>query len=1109
MDSPVSDPVSAEEIEGRDAAREARHLGKVLVYDRTLFRANLFVALAVFLAALAVYAFNLVPHAVPGPSADTLASALGLRGGLVTRHLVWRRALGTVLACSSPQGAVFAANAFSMVFSALGVALSYLVLAQLLLLCFEYDHFELVLKRDPTRRLGLCAGAGALAAAAALLFCAPYWSVAAQVRPDAFHLCWLLLSALLLLRFGATGGLPWFYAFGAVHAVGLSQTSCFWGWAPVFYLYALFVLWSSDKLRWRTAVPFVLLTLALAGGFFWRDVSSVLASPQYAQLPQAEAPDAAKLAKNALKALVTGIWGSVPRAYWMILLGLCVAPFLAVLVAARRALNGEKDVAMLVMHAIVAVVTVLVVLDPPFSPWRLYGGESLQILPHAMMALALGYLVAWADSALLLRDPEGGAGARGALASCTAALLLFAAFHNADDADPRGVRFAWRYSDAVLDGLRGRTFLATDGWGLFDDSFRIRAFERGMELHPVDLVHEQNPGVVREVRRTLPTVRLSNVAKIGFLPLLKEWIGRRAEAGRELALMSHPDLWYLGAWEARTSGLVFLGEKPGAGDPPGDGADDAFLALVDAFDAELADVTEESFGWKRRLAYFVRQQVAFAGNNLAFELERAGRAEEAFALYRRLHDFHPEHVPALLNWATLVRSGMHPEDADAVRAALEKFEKDVREHRHPEAGNLAMLSGYVSDPIAYAAAGWNWARSGEPKLAVVSLRDAAERFGPDRQNAVLAVLAEMHLAGGDAAESEKAWREFLADDPGDNRALVGLVNVCLLDGRLEEARGWLDKARVAGVPEARRLQLEAALDLADGDSAAAREAATALRTLLPNAPEVPLLLTQVEAAAFRAAATDAERDAALARLRSEIEVLAKLLGPEALPVLLASGECKRLEARFADARQDYLAALAGMEPGDRAYPLALSFVLDLDFRLADKDAARVHAREMLSRSPDHVFANYILGSLALAAEDYESAEDYLRHAADSAETDAFFVLNDLAVAQQSLHKLGEAEKTARAALAAAPDEYSPHDTLGCVLLEKGDAKTALAEFETAQKLFGTDPRVDLHIAVAAFRLGDVARARRLFDALREDEIEFDGPDARAWRVLERDLATAK
>ena len=31
----------------------------------------------------------------------------------------------------------------------------------------------------------------------------------------------------------------------------------------------------------------------------------------------------------------------------------------------------------------------------------------------------------------------------------------------------------------------------------------------------------------------------------------------------------------------------------------------------------------------------------------------------------------------------------------------------------------------------------------------------------------------------------------------------------------------------------------------------------------------------------------------------------------------------------------------------------------------------------------------------------------------------------------------------------------------------------------------------------------------IFDTLREDEITFDGPDARAWRALERDLATAK
>ena len=1102
-------PLPADEVQGRDAEREARYLEKVSAYDHRLFRTNLLVALGLFFAALFVYAFNLVPAAVPGTSSDALAAALGLRGGLVTRHLVWQRALRAVLAASSPQGAVWAANAFSMVVSALGVGLAYLVLSQLLLLCFDYEHFEFEMKRDPTRRLGISAIAGGLAAAAALLFCAPYWSVAAQVQPDTFHLCWLLLSALCLLRFGATGALPWFFAFGAVHALGLSQTSCFWGWAPVFYLYALFVLWSSDKLRWRTALAFVLMTGLLFAFLFWADIGAVRASAEYTKLPAAGAPTAATLAKNSIRALVTGIWGSVPRAYWMILLGLCVAPFLATLIVARRALNGEKDVAMLVLHAIVAIVTVLVILDPPFSPWQLYGGEQLQILPHAMTALALGYLVAWADTALLLRDPNGGAAPRGALAAFTAALLLFAAFHNAGDADPRATRFAWRYADAVLDGLQGRTFLATTGDGLFDSNFRLRARERGLELNTIDLAHENNPRVVRETTDALPTVRLANTARIGFRQLLKEWIGRRAEAGAELALMSFPDYWHLGTWEAQPSGLVFLGVPDGTASP-----DDAaigpaaFHSLLDAFEAELEPVTEESFGWRRRLAYYVRQQVSFAGNNLAFLLERAGRDEEAFALYRRIHDFNPKHVPALLNWATLVRTGMHPEDMDAVRAAFEELQQDVKAQRHPELGFLSFFSGYVSDPTAYAVAGWNWARSGEPRLAVVSLRDAADRLGPDQQNALLAVLAEMHLAGGDAAASEKTWREVLEDDPGDNRALVGLVNVCLLDGRLDEARQWLAQAKVAGVPEARRLQLEAALELASGNPDASRKAAEALRALLPNAAEVPMLLSQVEVAAFNAAKTDAERDAALARLRAEVSALSSLLGPEALPVLLAAGESKRLEARYADARQDYLAALSQMKPDDRALPLALSYVLDLDFRLADKDAARLHAKEMLSRSPDHAFANYILGSLALEAERYESAEDYLEHAAESA-GGAFFVLNDLAVAQQSLHKLDKAEETARAALAAAPDEYSPHDTLGYILLEKGETEAALAEFEAAQKLFGTDPRVDMHIAMAALRLGDLDRARRLAKGLREEAAEFKGPDARDWRAFERELSDAR
>ncbi len=1107
--NPTTEPAvpSAADPQGTAAERDARFVAKVRVYDRRLFRLNLFVALGLFALALAVYSFTLGPHAVPGPAADTLASALGLRGGLVTAKPVWHRLLRAVLAHSTPDGAIRSANAFCMFFSALGVSLVYLVLSQMLLLFFDYEHYELALRRNPTRRLGASAFAGGLAAAFALLFCAPYWSVAAQVRPDAFYLCWLLLSALALLRFGATGSRAWLFAFGVLHATGLTQTSCFLAWAPVFYLYALYVAWASEKLKPATSLLFVLVSLACAAWLLHDDALSVMSTDAWKRLPAASAPNAAKLARNALQAVANGIWASVPRAYWLILLGLCVAPCLAGLLVARRALNGERDMAMLALHAAMAVVTVPVLLDPPFSPWQLYGGESLQIMPHAMTAVAFGYLVCWADSALLLRDPKGGAVPRGVLAATVPALLLFAAFHNADDADPNRVRFAWRYADAVLDGLRGRTHLVTEDFGAYDSTLQLRAFERGIPLDvPIDLTRPGDTRLLKDVCRSLPTVRLANVARVDYMSLLKHWIPRRAEAPGELALCVFPDLWHLGGYEAVPSGLVFLGEKPGESVPgENEGAD--FIAFVDAIQPEL-DAVADDFGWRVRLARMARAQTALAGNNLAFRLERAGRTEEAWALYRRIHEFHPDHVPALLNWASVVRSGAHPEDADAVRAAFEKLQKDVKERRHPELGVLSVRHGYVSDPAAYAVAGWNWARSGDPTLAAVALQDAAERVGPEQQGALLGVMAEMHRASGDPAASEKAWLAVLDEDPGDNRALVGLAGLCLSAGRLDEAAEWLEKARVAGVPEAQRLRLEALFRLVSGDPAGARAAAEELRRVAPSSVDVPLVLCQVETDAFRSAETEAGRETALAELRKHVAQLGELLGSDTVPVLIASGECHALEERWADARQDFVSALGRMEPGDRALPLALSRVLDLDFLIGDKESASIHARELLSRLPDHPFGNYVLGSLALEKEEFESAEDYLQHAREGA-PNAYFVINDLAVAQQGLVLLDKAEATAREAIAAAPDQYLPHDTLGTILLAKGDAKAALAEFETSQKIFGADPRVELHVALASARLGDIDRARRIHANLREDAETFKGADARSWVSLGNELSDAK
>ena len=1086
-----------------EAEHERAYRKKIRVFDRKMFRINAAATLAAFAAALAVYAFHLAPGVLPGVPADSLCSILGLQGGVPTRHLAWNRLVAWAVSSAPAGSATLAANALGWVFSSLAVALAYFFCSQLLLLCMDYEFYENRLKRNPTHRLGSTAVAGGLAAAGTLLFCAPCWTLAAQARPDSFYLAWLLFSASLLLRFGATGRTRWLAAFAVVHGAGLSQTACFWGTLVPFAVYGLYVLWANEKIdRLHGLVPVALLLGAFAG-MLWADFGKVAANEFYKG-----SPTAAKFVFNQIQAGLSGITGSIPQAYWMILIGMAVAPFLALLVVAPRALNGDRDVAMLAMHGVIAIVSVLVVLDPPFSPWQLYNGESPQLLPHAFVALSVGYLVAWADLWIALRGGvKSLSGARVGLAAGASLLILFSALHNAGAASPRRTRFVGRYLDAILDGLQGRTWVVTGAGGLFDSALRVRASERGLDVKTIDLSGSNKPRALADVTRLAPTVRLRNVARVGFVPMLKEWIARGPEAGAEIALCCYPDLWCIGDWDVLPSGLTFLGVPKGeavpeaAAIPP-----ERFAELAGLFKDELDEVDEDDFPWRRRLAFFVRQHVSFAGNNLAFLLEGAGRTEEAYALYKAVNEFNPEHVPALLNRATLVRQGVHPEDEDEMRSALEELQKAVKAQRHPELANLALLSGYVSDPAAYAVAGWNWARSGEPRLAVVALRNAAERLGPDRQNAILAVLAEMQLAGGDAAGSEETWRSVLEDDPGDNRALAGLFGVCLLDGRLEEARGWLEQCRIAGVPQGRLLQLEAALALAFDDVPAAREAATRLRALLPDAPEGAMLLSQIEVASFHHATSEDEREAALERLKTEVEALVRMLGPDKLPSLLASGECKRLENRFAAARQDYLAAIGMMEAGDRMLQHALSNVLELDFRLADKPAAREHAREMLALAPDHAFANYILGSLALDAEDWESAEDYLQHAREATET--FFVLNDLAVAQQQLGKIDAAEETARLAVAAGPDEYAPHDTLGYILFAKGDTEGAMAEFERAQVLFGTDPRIDLHVAMAAFALGQTDRARRIYAALREDAIEFSGQDELDRRKLERSLEGA-
>ena len=109
------------------------------------------------------------------------------------------------------------------------------------------------------------------------------------------------------------------------------------------------------------------------------------------------------------------------------------------------------------------------------------------------------------------------------------------------------------------------------------------------------------------------------------------------------------------------------------------------------------------------------------------------------------------------------------------------------------------------------------------------------------------------------------------------------------------------------------------------------------------------------------------------------------------------------------------------------------------------------------------------------------------------------------MAQISLGKFDKAEENARRALSLRRDFYGAWDTLGLVLLAKGDASAASSAFETALQLEENDPRVVLHAAMALAELGDLQSARARVGELYAAARTFTGQDARDFDALRRKI----
>jgi putative PEP-CTERM system TPR-repeat lipoprotein len=437
-----------------------------------------------------------------------------------------------------------------------------------------------------------------------------------------------------------------------------------------------------------------------------------------------------------------------------------------------------------------------------------------------------------------------------------------------------------------------------------------------------------------------------------------------------------------------------------------------------------------------------------------------GRTDAARERFRRALALRPEFFPAHANLARLdVRDG-NPELA--VERFLGILEADPAEARAMLA--LSRLAERRGDPEA--AIAWleqylaRVDEAPEQQLRLVDLLLAVgeadmamnraielRRRDSDRY-AFREAEARALAAAGREAEAVDAFRvvsEFVAERPAEFSRLADL-QLALDD--VEGARLSLDRAVAADAGYAPAQALRARLEMDQGNADRALEIARALQGDAPGSPVGDLLVGDILMIAGDAAGA-ADAFAAAMEKAPNTELAWRLY-----------------RARRDAGEQD--PALAGLEawaagrPGDYAAQRALAVAYMQQGR---EEAALAAHEALLAERPEDVV---VLNNLALL---YDGVGD------------------------------PRAMELARRAYELAPEEPAAIDTLGWLLVRRGEAERGLALLREAHVRAGDNPAIRYHIAVALSRLGRTEAARSALQGLLDDGRPFDGrEDAR--RLME-------
>jgi putative PEP-CTERM system TPR-repeat lipoprotein len=502
--------------------------------------------------------------------------------------------------------------------------------------------------------------------------------------------------------------------------------------------------------------------------------------------------------------------------------------------------------------------------------------------------------------------------------------------------------------------------------------------------------------------------------------------------------------------EGDTEGAIRDLEAASALDPNVSSADLALIANFlrqKQFDQALAAVGRfEKKQPNNPLVYNLKGIVYLAKRDIA----------TARANFERALQIQSDYLPAVGNLAQLDRLDKKPD------AARKRYEAILEK----EPKNEQALLGF---------AGLLQSLSGDPN-EIESLLKKAVTVSPQSINARLA-LVNFYVQKGDRKQALLAAQDANAALPNDPGALELLGQVQLATGEATQAVATFNKlvaARPGSVEPLMRL-VRALVAVKDYDKAVER-----LREALAINPE--LFEGYREIVAIYAISGRTEQ-----ALR-EIKAIQRRWPSDARGYLL-EGDLWGSQQKWAEAESAFKAAQK-YAPDDGMLAVKLHVTMSSAGKGTAGEAA---ADKWLRDHPKDVVLRNYFGERALRKQDYKTAARYYQAIVAQQPDNAAF-LNNLAWASGELgdpKALSYAEK----ASVLAPANPAILDTLGMLLVKKGDVTQGLEKLQQAAHLAPNQSDIRLHLAKALIKAGDKAAARKELDALAEASNQSAGKAA--------------